>query len=686
MFNDDGIIVAIIHNKVLGVFMPESFEEIALSTYQNNLLYFEESQKAIYSKLISFQSALDNGYYQSNYDLILQENYFDVLELATQNYLYAQNSDDYATLAAQSIDFDKKNNVYETFRKITIEEKDLQTYETMDIKTNNLSGLASILHYIRVNNNATNTLKSIQKFIFFGVGLGQHLITINNKINAKKYLIVEDDLELFKLSLFTTPYYELALKSELVFSVFDSKEEFTKIAVKFLEENFYYNHYKKYFQMLNHTDEKLEEFHIKIASQSHNLFFYDAILEQYLRPLEYIKDNYSFLNILHSYAASPLGLKPVLLLAAGPSLEKNIHWIQENQEKFIIVALSATLKSLAKHNISPTIVTHIDGFDDAVGHFNGLNSTKLFENTLFLLSARTPRAIISSIPKGNIFLFENGTSYKKALGNLSAPCIGSTTYLLLLAFGVKNLYLLGLDLALDGQTGATHSDGHFQAKELDLDSAATHKDTITFKDHIIETAGNLQDTVYTLPDWKLSIESVNASSVGFKKQNQNVYNLSDGAAFSNTIAQNIALLPTSSLEKLNKENISHEISRLFKQKSSSTTTNTETALLQKRLNYALSLKEIIEKQNKTTFDTADDFLDSLKNIFIQCAANTSDIAYDLSLVYQEYFRIINTFIFDFFNTDELQETKTHANNINQLLSKQLLRIVDAYIKELNFLR
>jgi len=53
LFNDDGIIVAIIHNKVLGVFMPESFEEIALSTYQNNLLYFEESQKAIYSKLIS---------------------------------------------------------------------------------------------------------------------------------------------------------------------------------------------------------------------------------------------------------------------------------------------------------------------------------------------------------------------------------------------------------------------------------------------------------------------------------------------------------------------------------------------------------------------------------------------------------------------------------------------------------
>lgn len=666
--------------------MPGSFEEIALSTYQNNLLYFEESQKNIHSKLVSFQSALDNGYYQSNYDLIFHDNYFDVLELTTQNYLYAQNSDDYATLVAKSIDFNKKNNVYETFRKITIEEKDLPTYETMDIKTNNLSGLASILNYIKINHHATNTLKSIQKFIFFGVGLGQHLIAIDNKIHAKKYLIVEDDLELFKLSLFTTPYYKLALESELYFSVFDSKEEFTKIAVRFLEEDFYYNHYIKYFQMLNHTDEKLEEFHIKIASQSHNLFFYDAILQQYLRPLEYIKDNYNFLNILHSYSASPLGLKPVLLLAAGPSLEKNIHWIQDNQDKFIIVALSATLKNLVKYNISPTIVTHIDGFDDAVGHFNGLSSTKLFDNTLFLLSARTSQMITNSIPKENIFLFENGTSYKKALGNLSAPCIGSTTYLLLLAFGIKNLYLLGLDLALDSQTGATHSDGHFQAKKLDLSSTTTHNDIITFKDHIIETAGNLQDTVYTLPDWKLSIESVNASSVGFKKQDQNVYNLSDGAAFSNTITQNITSLPTTSFEKLNKDTISNEISALFTLKSSSTTTNTEISLLKKRLGYADSLKIIIEKQKNTSFHTADDFLNSLKNIFKQCAANTSDTAYDLSLVYQEYFRIIDTFIFDFFNTDELQETKIHANNINQLLSKQLLRIVDAYIKELNFVR
>jgi len=666
--------------------MPGSFEEIALSTYQNNLLYFEESQKNIHSKLVSFQSALDNGYYQSNYDLIFHDNYFDVLELTTQNYLYAQNSDDYATLVAKSIDFNKKNNVYETFRKITIEEKDLPTYETMDIKTNNLSGLASILNYIKINHHATNTLKSIQKFIFFGVGLGQHLIAIDNKIHAKKYLIVEDDLELFKLSLFTTPYYKLALESELYFSVFDSKEEFTKIAVRFLEEDFYYNHYIKYFQMLNHTDEKLEEFHIKIASQSHNLFFYDAILQQYLRPLEYIKDNYNFLNILHSYSASPLGLKPVLLLAAGPSLEKNIHWVQKNQDKFIIVALSATLKNLVKYNISPTIVTHIDGFDDAVGHFDSLSSTKLFDSTLFLLSARTSQMITSSIPKENIFLFENGTSYKKALGNLSAPCIGSTTYLLLLAFGIQNLYLLGLDLALDSQTGATHSDGHFQAKKLDLSSTTTHNDTITFKDHIIETAGNLQDTVYTLPDWKLSIESVNASSVGFKKQDQNVYNLSDGAAFSNTITQNITSLPTTSFEKLNKDTISNEISAIFTLKSSSTTTNTETSLLKKRLGYADSLKIIIEKQKNTSFHTADDFLNSLKNIFKQCAANTSDTAYDLSLVYQEYFRIIDTFIFDFFNTDELQETKIHANNINQLLSKQLLRIVDAYIKELNFVR
>lgn len=666
--------------------MQDDLEYLAISTYKNNLIYFEKSQKNIYNKLASFDQAIEQNHYQNRYDLIVKDNYFDVQELSSGNYLYSTDSNEYAKLAAKSINFKKESNVYETFRKIKIDEKDLDEYAKIDIKENNLSGLASILSYLQKNKAPDSDLNYIKKFIFFGVGLGQHIIEIDKKINADIYLIVEDDLELFKLSLFTTPYYELASKSKLIFSVFDTKDEFSKPALKFLEDEFYYNHYIKYFPMLNHSEEKLEEFHLKIASQSHNLFFYDAILQQYLRPMEYMRDNFKFLNILQSYSDSPLGSKPVLLLAAGPSLEKNIEWIRVNQDKFIIIALSATLRLLEKNSVLPSIVTHIDGFDDAIPHFEKLNSIDFFKNSIFLMSARTPQGVMSYLNKKNVFLFENGTSYKKALGNLSAPCIGSTTYLLFLAFGVKELYLLGLDLALDSSTGSTHADGHYQGKTLDLSESEVHKDTITFKDHLIKVPGNLQENVYTLPDWKLSIESVNSSSIGFKKVNQHVYNLSDGAAFANTLSQDINGVDLTSFESINKEIICGELSENFTNHSSSSLSNNELLLLQQRLNYAVELKSIILDQQNKYFGSDKDFLDSLVILFKNCASNTSDIAYDLSLVYQEYFKLIYTFVFDFFNSGELTDEELHANNINKLLSVQLLRIIDAYINEFDFVK
>jgi len=246
-------------------------------------------------------------------------------------------------------------------------------------------------------------MHSIKKFIFFGAGLGTHITEIDKKIGANIYLIIEDDIELFKLSLFVTKYYELSLKSELIFSVFNSNEEFVLKANQFLNNKFYYNHYLKYFHMLNHNEEKLKEFHLRVISQSHNIFFYKDILTQYLVPIGYIQKNFHFLNMLVSYADTSLEKKPVLMLAAGPSLQANIEWIKENQEKFIIVALSSTLNILEKESIKPDIVTHMDAFESSTAHFDRLKSLDFLDDTLFLFSARIQNSVVKKLNKSIYF-------------------------------------------------------------------------------------------------------------------------------------------------------------------------------------------------------------------------------------------------------------------------------------------
>lgn len=659
--------------------MPTSLEDTALQTYKENLHYFEQYQAAIYSKLAAFESAIEQNLYVSKYDLVINNEYFDVLELSTGEYLYNSKAKEYGLLVSDSINFSKVSNVFETFKRVRVADENLEKLAALSITQNNLSGFAPILNYTQSAMPHSLEMQNIKKFIFFGVGLGLHMPSVHKKIAADIYLIVEDDLELFKLSLFTTQYYDLAKNSTLIFSVFDSKKEFSAPAYEFLKSSFYHNHYIKYFQMINQSEEKLKEFQLMLASQSHNLFYYNAILEQYLKPLDYLQNHFNFLNILKPIFDE----KPILLLAAGPSLYKNIEWIKENQDRFIIVALSAVLNILEKEGVSPDIVTHIDGLEESIVHFTKLNSLEFLKDTNFLISSRSPREIVDLLKKENIFFFENGTSYKHDLGNLSAPCVGSTTFLLLLALGAQDLYLLGLDLSLDSETGATHSSGHEYTKELELNTKSIDEDLISFKESILEVEGNFKQAVYTTPDFINSINSINSSTTGFKQSDQTIYNLSDGAYFSNTKAVKTEDVQIHKLSKFDKITIKEKLKQSFQQNSIHSMSSLELSQIKERYEHSLRITKIIQVQKSTSFTSYQDFLNSLETLFENLCTSSSMFHYDLALIYQEYFRFIYTFIFDLFNTQGLEDTDKHANRLNTLLTQQLLRIVELYTNQLN---
>jgi len=160
----------------------KNIEEAVVDRFEKNMKYFENDQPELYAKLASFDSAIEQDLYQNRYDLVFNNNNFDVKEFETGNYLYGCNSKKYA---------------YEVGEKLK---------------------------------------NKIDKFIFFGIGLGVHLENILKNSEAKNCLIIEDDLELFKLSTFVTPYYKLAKSSDLYFSVFDDEESFSKTAKLFFED------------------------------------------------------------------------------------------------------------------------------------------------------------------------------------------------------------------------------------------------------------------------------------------------------------------------------------------------------------------------------------------------------------------------------------------------------------------
>lgn len=651
--------------------MSTSLEDLAASTFHENIQYLAKHHRNIYNKLLAFDTGVEKGIYNNMFDLVIKEDYFDLVNLSTGDYFYNFDSNEYASLASETINFKRDENLFETFKKLPIE---LETEHFIDI--------APTLKYIQNNLEPSKEMQSIKKFIFFGTGLGTHIVEIDKKINADMYLIIEDNIEVFKFSLFTTPYFDLGKKTKLTFSVSDTKEEFESVANSFLNREFQYNHYIKYFEMMKHGEDKLKEFHLRVISLSHNVFFYKDILTQYLTPIEYIENNYMFLNMLSSYEETSLNKKPVIMLAAGPSLQANIEWLKKNKNKFIIVAASSTLNILEKENISPDIVTHLDAFESSTAHFDKLKSLSFLDDTLFFLSARIQGSVVEKLKKEHIFFYENGTSYKQNIGNLSAACVGSTTYLILLALGVKDLYLLGLDLALDSKTGSTHSDEHHFSEKLDLDSSQKHEDVMDFSTTVVKTAGNFQEEVYTKPEYLLSITSINASSMGFKQDNQNVYNLNSGAYFQNTIPTNIHNIDIDNFTDIEKTSLTDELKDSFTKKGSSTMSEDELSTIKGRIAHAIALKEEVLSQQNYRYKNQDEFLESLSSLLSKLTSEQSVYGYDTSFILQEYSKFIYTFIFDFFNTENLENVDLHAEKINELLCRAFLRILNEYTGKL----
>jgi len=631
-------------------------EKITKNFYKN-IEYIRYKQPKLFKMLESLDSAVSNGFYKEKYELVYEDNMFDVFEKESGKYLYSQKSTQYTQRVNQSIDFKVEENTFEGFERVDISNEELKRLETLAPFTHYRQGFAPIIEYIQKQRKSEKReIKSIEKFIFFGVGLGLHIEEVAKKIKSKVYFIVEDDLELFRLSLFTIDYEKLAQDAILIFSVFEDDTEFQESANLFLKTKYYYNSYIKYFNMLSHSEEKRYKFHLSITSQSHTRFFYNALLTQMMKPFQYIFDNYKFLG--DDLTFQKLNEKPFLLLAAGPSLGKNIEWLKDNYKKFTVVAVSAIANILEKEKIIPDILIHLDPFKPGIKHFKKIKSIQFFEKTIFFFMARVEKEIVEMFPKENIFLFESGTNYKKNTLKTAAPCIGSVSYQLLLKLQVKELYLLGLDLAIDTKTGKTHTSSHEFIQELGVKADDKDNECMTYKTSLLEIEGNFEPITLTTPHFKTSIDSINLSSRYLKQKDQSIYNLSNGAKFDNVAS----LLVTNINLKNNNEKL---LKRIVKKNSSKNLTKDEQLDMVDKLNYVNILVNKIEN------------LQNLESIiiFAEFIADTKKIdKYELHFIIDTYLRSMLLYIFDFYSDTEI----VSDDNINQLLQQHLKEICIYY--------
>ena len=648
----------------------QDINELVTKNFNDNIAYLEQHHPKLFTKLSEYDAAVANGHFQERYELVYENNNFDVLEIATQKYLYNKQTDVHTEKSLESVDFLTNNNCFEGFFRQSFTKEQVTAFKKKE-EEQPLEFYASYVADIlsETEKIQTKQLKSIDKYIFFGTGLGLHIDAIADKIAADIYLIVEDDLELFRLSLFCMNYKRLAQNATLFFSVFEDDTEFAYTAEKFLQERYYYNHYIKYFQMLNHSDEKINQFYIAISTQSDLKFLFHDYMKISISPIESLSSHYNILFKELNFHQSPFREKPFLLLASGPSLQKNIEFVKHNKESFIIVAVSSSLKFLELHNVTPDIVIHLDPFDASLLSFEKLENISFLDNTLFFLAASSPKKLFTLLKKENIFLFEAGSNYKHNALNVSAPCIGSLSYMLLLATKASQIYLLGLDLAVDSETGFDHTQIHQDTKQLALEDVFDKKETLSYKDDLFQTEGNFQKKVYTTAHFYSSISVINRYFPKLKKEFQKVFNLSEGAYFNTAQPKHIHELPN--FETLPKET-RKELKQLLLNFSTKTLNKEDIASLQKKLAHAQTLQKALQEHKVKNTD-ASQYAQEIYRLITQEKALYK---YELARVLDSYLYYVLNYVYNHLCNNETSLDAFYQ--LDKLLKAHLFTLISYY--------
>jgi hypothetical protein len=352
--------------------------------------------------------------------------------------------------------------------------------------------------------------------------------------------------------------------------------------------------------------------------------------------------------------------RPYLLLGAGPSLQKNVQWLQENSAFFEVVALSATLGFLERHNIKADIIVHVDSFEVATSHFDAIENKSFFSDALFCFAATTPLKIQKLFPKQSVFLFENGTSYIANSLKLSAVCSGSTAYQFLLRADAKDIYLLGLDLAIDSKTKQTHIDTHSYNRTI------KESEDFNYKNTLIEVEGNKTSKVLTTPHFQTSIESVNLSTKLFKKE-QNIYNLGDGAAFDGVMAKDIKDVVFQNKQQTHNKT-------LFQ---NSSTNMLEKKELLEKVEFYKELQRKIEHFANLEFNNYQDFLEALEQFYPYFIQEQFLQKYELCKVFDLYFHKSLVFLFQTDNSNVKEIQNFFTTHLQQMIDFYNTKAIDA---------
>ncbi|MDD2886722.1 MAG: DUF115 domain-containing protein [Aliarcobacter sp.] len=662
------------------------------TTFLGNLAFLSEYDNDLFHRIDELSRMIEDGSYKERYalDFVQENGEFDIYDLINNRYLYnkipKRTNDD----LIKCVEFDEKDSIFMLESIFTIrnpiEIDDNQKFDIQDLIQLSKLTQKDVYSYTNILKDflehKKKRLKRISKFIFIGTLLGRHIPKIATKIDADLYLVCERNLEIFRLSLFTVDYTVLAKKNGVIFSIMDEVIDEEKKIFNFLSINPLDNYLIKFsttgINIHEYIDRILSSFmSIKPTSYDYNRYLYTFInratkvLESKYRTL-LINKVKNKINIFENI--------PILFIAAGPSLDENIEWIRINQDKFFIVTIGAAYKKLLRNNVKINMIFTLDEQFEELNknQFDDYNVSLINSDTIIMASVITDNRILKKFKQSNLFLYEVFIPFHKDNYAVTGFSVGEITLFLLLNMNIKDLYLVGLDMALNQNTGNSHSTGEtFASSKYDLKKENKSRDFFGLREGTIKVKGNLEKEVYTTALYHTSIKYVE-KFMAMKNVNVNVYNLSThGAYFENSIPKRVEEIKISSFERINLKN--KDLLDLFQECSSTSLCIESKENISEEIRF---LKNILEKEFvdfiQNDFKDYDEFFKSVISL-ISLITDYEFIKSSIAQILRNYLQIIFPYLSYHFNDIKVKNENKNIEKIKKIFVKQIEQLINDYI-------
>ncbi|EAL5740582.1 DUF115 domain-containing protein [Campylobacter lari] len=153
--------------------------------------------------------------------------------------------------------------------------------------------------------------------------------------------------------------------------------------------------------------------------------------------------------------------KSVIVVCAGPSLNKQIELLKAYQDDYVIFALDATYKTLLKNEIYPDFVFSMDVQEKCKCFYENLPQSK--KEPIYVLSSAVDKVLVNILKLKKVIFILDSLDYQQKfnLNDFGYLDIGINVahfaYNFAIALGFSNVIITGQDLAFSKE-GNSHAD------------------------------------------------------------------------------------------------------------------------------------------------------------------------------------------------------------------------------------